>query len=41
MQVLILPNAEEPFVVYYDASKMGLSGVLMKDDKVVSYVSRD
>jgi len=27
--VLILPNPKELFVVYYDASKMGLGGVLM------------
>lgn len=37
--VLILPNAEEPFMVYCDASKMGLSGVLIQDDKVVAYIS--
>ncbi|XP_058725705.1 uncharacterized protein LOC131596998 [Vicia villosa] len=38
--VLILPNPSEPFVVYYDASKMGLGGVLMQDGKVVAYASR-
>jgi hypothetical protein len=27
--VLILPNPKESFVVYCDASKMGLGGVLM------------
>jgi len=27
--VLILPNPKESFIVYCDASKMGLSGVLM------------
>ena len=38
--VLTLPNLEEPFVVYCDASKMGLGGVLMQDGKVVAYASR-
>ncbi|MCI75589.1 RNA-directed DNA polymerase (Reverse transcriptase), partial [Trifolium medium] len=28
--VLTLPDTKEPFVVYYDASKMGLGGVLMQ-----------
>jgi hypothetical protein len=37
---LILPNPEEPFVVYCDASKMGLGGVLMQNGKVVAYASR-
>ncbi|XP_058762909.1 uncharacterized protein LOC131636300 [Vicia villosa] len=31
--VLILPNPSEPFVVYCDASKMGLGGVLMQGGK--------
>ena len=38
--VLVLPNPEEPFVVYCDASKMGLGGVLMQNGKVVAYASR-
>jgi hypothetical protein len=38
--VLILPNAKESFVVYYDASKMGLGGVLMQKGQVVAYASR-
>ena len=29
--VLILPNPSEPFVVYCDASKMDLGGVLMQN----------
>ena len=37
--ILTLPNPGEPFVVYYDTSKMGL-GVLMKNGKVVAYASR-
>jgi len=38
--VLILPKSEEPFVVYCDASKLGLGGVLMQDNKVVAYALR-
>ena len=38
--VLILPNPGEPFVVYCDASLMGLGGVLMQNGKVVAYASR-
>jgi len=38
--VLILPKPDEPFVVYCDASKLSLGGVLMQDNKVVAYASR-
>jgi len=38
--VLILPKSDEPFVMYCDASKLGLGGVLMQDNKVVAYASR-
>ena len=38
--ILTLPNPGEPFVVYCDASKMGLRGVLMHNEKVVAYASR-
>jgi len=38
--ILILPKLDEPFVVYCDASKLGLGGVLMQDGKVVAYASR-
>jgi hypothetical protein len=38
--VLILPRPDEPLVVYCDASKLGLGGVLMQDGKVVAYASR-
>jgi len=38
--VLILPKSDEPFVVYCDAIKLGLGGVLMHDNKVVAYASR-
>ncbi|PNY01683.1 retrotransposon-related protein [Trifolium pratense] len=38
--VLILPKPNEPFVVYCDASLMGLGGVLMQNGQVVAYASR-
>ncbi|GAU48777.1 hypothetical protein TSUD_406200 [Trifolium subterraneum] len=38
--VLVLPDAKESFVVYCDASKLGLGGVLMQKGKVVAYASR-
>jgi len=38
--VLILPNPKESFVVYCDASKMGLGDVLMQNRQVVAYASR-
>ena len=38
--VLILPNLKESFVVYCDASKMGLSVVLMQNRQVVASASR-
>jgi hypothetical protein len=36
----VLPNIHRSFVVYCDASRQGLGCVLMQDDKVVSYASR-
>lgn len=38
--VLVLPDSNESFVVYCDASKMGLGGVLMQKGSVVAYASR-
>jgi hypothetical protein len=38
--VLILPRSGEPFVVYCDASNLGLDGMLMQNNKVVAYASR-
>jgi len=38
--VLILRNLKESFVVYCDALKMGLGGVLMQNRQVVAYASR-
>ena len=38
--ILIFLDAKEFFVVYRDASKMGLGGVLMKNHQVVAYALR-
>ena len=38
--VLILLNPTESFVVYCDASNMGLGGVLIQNGQVVAYTSR-
>ncbi|GJR84757.1 putative reverse transcriptase domain-containing protein [Tanacetum coccineum] len=38
--VLALPDGPEDFVVYYDASGIGLGCVLMQIGKVISYASR-
>jgi hypothetical protein len=38
--ILILPQPDEPYEVYCDASHHGLGSVLMQDQKVVAYASR-
>ncbi|GKB37322.1 putative reverse transcriptase domain-containing protein [Tanacetum coccineum] len=38
--VLALPDGPEDFVVYYDASEIGLGYVLMQRGKVIAYASR-
>ena len=38
--MLSLPSEEGKFVVYCDASRMGLGYVLMQNDKVIAYASR-
>ena len=38
--VLTLPNGEDKFTVYYDASRVGLGYVLMQNGRVVAYASR-
>lgn len=38
--VLALPMDNEPYVVYTDASKVGLGCVLMQQGKVIAYASR-
>ncbi|GJZ53559.1 putative reverse transcriptase domain-containing protein [Tanacetum coccineum] len=38
--ILALPKGSENFVVYCDASHKGLGAVLMKNEKVIAYASR-
>ena len=38
--ILIIPENGEPLTIYSDASKVGLSTVLMQNGKVVAYASR-
>ncbi|GJU48076.1 putative reverse transcriptase domain-containing protein [Tanacetum coccineum] len=38
--ILALPQGAENFIVYYDASHKGLGAVLMQNEKVIAYVSR-
>ena len=38
--VLALPNREDGFVVYSDASRQGLGCVLMQNDRVIAHASR-
>jgi hypothetical protein len=40
MPVLVLPKPSRSFVVFCDASKRGLDGVLMQDGRVVTNASR-
>ncbi|GJR18550.1 putative reverse transcriptase domain-containing protein [Tanacetum coccineum] len=38
--ILALPKGAENFIVYYDASHKGLGVILMQNEKVISYASR-
>ena len=38
--VLTLPEGSNGYVIYFDASRVGLGSVLMQRDKVIAYVSR-
>ena len=38
--VLTLPEGSDGYVIYCDASRVGLGCVLMQRDKVISYASR-
>ncbi|GKA00920.1 reverse transcriptase domain-containing protein [Tanacetum coccineum] len=38
--ILALPQGVDDFIVYYDASHKGLGTVLMKNEKVIAYASR-
>jgi hypothetical protein len=37
--VLAQPDIEKPFDVYFDASDMGIGGVLMQDGHAIAYAS--
>ncbi|GKF27500.1 putative reverse transcriptase domain-containing protein, partial [Tanacetum coccineum] len=38
--ILALPQGAENFIVYYDASHKGLGAILMQNEKVIAYASR-
>ena len=38
--VLTLPNGEDKYTIYCDASRVGLGCVLMQNGRVVAYTSR-
>ncbi|GKA12010.1 putative reverse transcriptase domain-containing protein, partial [Tanacetum coccineum] len=38
--ILALPEGNEDFIAYYDASIKGLGAVLMQREKVIAYASR-
>ena len=38
--VLVLPISSGAYTVYCDASRIGFGAVLMQDDKVIAYASR-
>ena len=38
--ILTLPKGSDGYVIYCDASRVGLGCVLMQRDKVISYASR-
>ncbi|KAK1681098.1 hypothetical protein QYE76_041946 [Lolium multiflorum] len=38
--ILTMPDVTKDFVIYCDASKLGLGSVLMQEGKVISYLSR-
>jgi hypothetical protein len=39
--VLVMPDMEKSFSIYYDASRQGLGCVLMQDGLVVAYPTHD
>jgi hypothetical protein len=38
--VLVIPDMEKPFSIYYDVSRQGLGCVLMQDGHMVAYASQ-
>jgi hypothetical protein len=38
--ILVMPDTEKPFSIYYDVLGQGLGCVLMQDGRVVAYASR-
>ena len=38
--ILVVPNSDDPFTVYTDASRIGLGCVLMQNGQVIAYASR-
>ena len=38
--ILVLPDNRKDFVIYCDASRQGLGGVLMQEGEVMAYASR-
>jgi len=38
--ILALPNTDQDFIVYSDASRSGLGYVLMQESRVITYASR-
>jgi hypothetical protein len=38
--VLAPPESQKDFIIYYDASRLGLGYVLMQKHKVIAYASR-
>jgi hypothetical protein len=38
--MLVMPDMEKSFSIYYDASGQGLGYVLLQDGRVVTYASR-
>lgn len=40
MPVLTIPDGSNDFVIFKDASKLGLECVLMQHEKVIAYASR-
>jgi hypothetical protein len=37
--ILVMPNMEKPFSIYYDASGQGIGCVLMQYGRVIGYAS--